>query len=143
MANAMDRALSRIAQSKEFQQAQETLKNSGVTPAANDNSQVRLAASNAERTEQVVAEAKQNIPAATMKDVAEHSAPLSTPPNKRANPIGLDNKRVDIETQSNIEKIEQSPSNNHRKENAMDRAMARIASQSQEQTPAREQVKTR
>jgi hypothetical protein len=139
MANAMDNLRTRLEQNKKFQEVQEALKNNNVTPA-NDNRIAHVAVSNDRTVEQalnqaspeakakadqVIAAAKENIPGDTMKDVNTNEAPLHSPTNQRSNPVGLDTKHVDAQTEANIESYQKGQEKPHRAENAMDRLKAR------------------
>ena len=154
MANALQDALKRASQNKEFQQAREALQQSGVKVASNDNKVASLAVDNTQRSsnsveaalqraspeageksQTIMQEARQNIPGETMKDVDQHSAPNPTPSENRANPIGLENKTLNAETQSRIETTQQSQGNNYMCQNAVDRAQERPSQEPQTPEP--------
>ena len=154
MANALEDALKRASQNKEFQQARETLQQSGVKVASNDNKVASLAVDNTqgssnsveaalkraspetgEKSQQVMQEARQNIPGDTMKEVNQPSAPNTTPSENRSNPFGLEKKTVNADTQSRVETTQQSQGNNYMYQNAVDRAQERPTQQPQKAEP--------
>ena len=142
MANAMQDALNRASKSPGFKEAQETLKTNNVSLAVNntDRAAIQNTPSNTNSFEaalnrtssqdkQVIEAGKSHI---TMVKNANEVTPQITPSKTPAN---TNEQQLSADTQENIESVQQGKGNNHRYENAMDRALARPTQESYKPQP--------
>ena len=132
MANAMQDALNRASKSPGFKEAQETLKTNNVSLAVNNTERVSTqntpsnvnsfeAALNrtSSQDKQVIEAGKSHI---TMVKNADEVTPQITPSKTSVN---TKEQQLSADTQEHIESVQRGQGNNHRYENAMDRALAR------------------
>ena len=132
MANAMQDALNRASKSQGFKEAQEALKANNVSLAvnntdmattqntpSNDNSVEAALNRTSGQDKQVIEAGKSYI---TMIKNADEVTPQITPSKAPAN---TKEQQLSADTQENIESVQRGQGNNHRYENAMDRALAR------------------
>ena len=142
MANAMQDALNRASKSPGFKEAQEALKTNNVSLAvnntdraatqntpSNDNSVEAALNRTSSQDKQVIEAGKSHI---TMVKNADEITPQNTPSNK---PVNTKEQQLSANTQENIESVQQGKGNNHRYENAMDRAQERPTQESYKPEP--------
>ncbi len=145
MANAMQDALTRASKSPGFKEAQEALKTNNVSLAvnntdrtatqntpSNDNSVEAAHNRTSGQDKHVIEAGKSHI---TMVKNADEVTPQITPSKTPAN---TKEQQLSADTQENIESVQRGQGNNHRYENAMDRALARPTQETYKPEPQAE-----
>ena len=128
MGNAVQKALDRA-------NTEQKAKNEEVIKEARQN--IKLVSNKEPQSkEQAFAEARQNIPSDTMKDTNTISH-QNTPPTTQPKVYGLD-KKLDQQTQANIEGISRAQGNKEMSQNAVDKAKARPPQEPQKVKPQQE-----
>ena len=132
MANAVEEALNRAnadQRAHAMQVIEEARRNIQTADLQMANAPSGDAKAIIARNEQIIEDAKRSIPVETMQSVDEISPPLNTPPMHGQSNSNVIELHPDMH--SDIESVQQSGGNNYLNENAVDRALARPAQESQ------------